>query len=406
MLADVTSFAYRIVQSNNIIEVLKNNEAASFISLHLDDNVTQLALKHSGTTDFDLAASLQLIKLYQKSKKKLPLFVEHMLALDERSYMQCTSQRVAQYKTTFLRGNTLLDITGGLGVDSIFLASAFDQVTVVEQNDQLHTMAAYNIDVLGLENVLRVNDDGASYLQDTSITHDLIYIDPDRRSDFGRSVALEHLSPNVLDLIPMLRAKARKVYIKLSPLFELKEVWKQFEHVACVYILAERGEIKELGILIDFACTTNSFQVHLKDVYTHFELTSLTNKIPNVSYTKSNYKGLHIPLALVAKAGVIHHFLANEEVGKHPDFEIYFSNNIAIPGTRNFEIVARCSLNAKAIKKCLKLHEVKQCNVVIKGVADKPSTWHQKLGTKDGGNLFLFLLKGAENEALLARFIS
>jgi hypothetical protein len=45
-------------------------------------------------------------------------------------------------------------------------------------------------------------------------------------------------------------------------------------------------------------------------------------------------------------------------------------------------------------------------NIVIKGINELPAKWHKKLGTSDGGDWFLFLLKSEDSEAILCkRFI-
>jgi len=111
------------VQSNDIIDVLENYEATTFIDERFTDDIATLSLRFSGKTSFNITVCLQLLELYRKATHKLPFFVEHKLALDKRSYEQSTSQRVALYKSQLINGGTLLDITAGLGVDATFLSS-------------------------------------------------------------------------------------------------------------------------------------------------------------------------------------------------------------------------------------------------------------------------------------------
>jgi hypothetical protein len=391
------------VQSNNIIDVLESEEAISFISENISADLPSITFKYAGKTSFNFIICLQLMAIYVKAQKKIPLFWDKLLAIDQRSYEQCTSQAVAEYKCTFMGGETLLDITGGIGVDSIFLSSAFQSVKAVEKNMELHQLAAYNVTKLGIPNLIRLCGDGADYLDQK---YDWIYIDPDRRPGNTRAVALPLLVPNVLDLLTDLKRCATWVYIKLSPLFDLVEIWRQFKNVNAVHLIAERGEIKEVGVILDMASSSHQKIVILKDVYSDFSQ-EMNLEIPVVFKFSEEISGpyLLVPIALVSKAGAAHFFLKDTVTSKHETFDLYFSKSSTVYGFRSFEIIRQTGLNSKELK--LVCHDlgITQLNIVLKGIADAPGLWHKKLGTKDGGTCFLFLLKGNKNHAILAQSI-
>ena len=389
------------MQSNDIINVLKSEEAISFVNEHVNAHLPSISLKYAGKTNFNVAVCLQLIAVYAKAKKKIPLFWEMHLAIDQRAYEQCTSQAVAEYKCTFIRGHTLLDITGGIGVDSIFLSSTFQSVTAVEKNKELHELAAYNVTKLGISNLSRICGEGSNYLNKK---YDWIYVDPDRRPGNARSVALPLLEPNVLDLIPDFKNCANWVYIKLSPLFDLTEIWRQFGNVHTVHLIAERGEVKEVGVLLDMTQNKGQKVVILKDVYSDFSQ-EINLEEPLVFKFSEEIKGpyLLVPLALVAKAGAAHFFLKGTITSKHDFFDLYFSTASSVYGFRSFKILIQTSLNVKELKRACHDLGIKQLNVVIKGFGDTPDLWHKKLGTKDGGTYFLFLLKGNKSHAILTQ---
>ena len=328
------------------------------------------------------------------------------MALDERSYAQCTSEAVARYKSSFLSGSGLIDLTGGIGVDSLFLRNSFTNVIAVEHNESLHRIASYNLDKLGIQNVLRIRGDACAFLQKRMSLSDFIYIDPDRRSEFGRSVALEHLSPNVLELLPLLKKRTKQVYLKLSPLFDLKEVHRKFSNVECIFLIAEKGEIKEVGVWLDFLLTENKSVIRLKDVSSDFEYT-IEEVIPRKEcWTVENAKNLHLPLALVAKSGSTGNFLEGIEYHKHSDFEIYYSNEHHIIGFRSFTILGRSRLAKKKVAKMLADAGIQKCTIIVKGSTQKAEDWHRKLKTKDGGDIYLILFQSKTTEAVLAQLIS
>ena len=102
---------------------------------------------------------------------------------------------------------------------------------------------------------------------------------------------------------------------------------------------------------------------------------------------------------------MFHFFLKDTVTSKHETFDLYFSKSSTIYGFRSFEIIRQTGLNSKELK--LVCHDlgITQLNIVLKGIADTPGLWHKKLGTKDGGTCFLFLLKGNKNHAILAQSI-
>ena len=391
------------MQSKDIIEVLESDDAKSFILNHINDDYSGLSLKYSGKTPFNIAVCLQLMELYSKAQNKIPLFYEQLLALDKRSYEQSSSQKIASFKANILKGETLLDITGGLGVDAIFLSKCFIKIDVIERNEQLHQLAEFNIKKLGIQNITRICGDGSSYIKPS---YDWIYIDPDRRKDSARSVILSNLEPKVLDLMPALIKATQNVYIKLSPLFDIDEVWRVFESVRTIFILAEKGEIKEVGVHLDFKLKANQKTIHLVDVETGFNYHSEVQKVTiHENVSSPNY--LLVPNALLIKSRLSDAYLQHFEVTKHASFQYYFANSaIVTEGTRTFEILEHLSFSAKEISGKLKSLGIDKLNIIIKGISDQSSIWHKKLKTSDGGLYYLFVLKSKKKESFLCKLIA
>ncbi|PCJ66077.1 MAG: hypothetical protein COA58_08360 [Bacteroidetes bacterium] len=395
------------MQSKDIIDVLESKEAVSFIRAHINDNVSKLSLRFSGNVNFNITVCLQLMSLYKKVQKKIPFFYDNLLALDQRSYEQCTSSEVAKYKSSFISGSSILDITGGLGIDSIFLANGFSDTTVVERNKELHDLACYNVKKLGFTTIHRVHGNGLDYLNDY---YDWIYIDPDRRKESKRNVVLENLEPNILELIPKLRKACNFTYLKLSPLYDLSEVWRCFEDVKEIHIVAEKGEIKEVGVLLDFKNKWLNPSIILKEVTTNFlEVISRSNCDSKLLeyYDSDDTRNVLIPTALIAKSRSEKYFLRAINVKKHYAFNLYFSNEDEVKGFRSFRILERTTnLSVKRIKEILRVKGISQVNLVVKGLRDNPEIWHKKLKTRDGGCYYLFILKSKKSESYLCEFIS
>lgn len=393
-----------VVQSNDIINVLENQESMRFIDSHLDKHGPSLMLKYHGKISFDLITCVNLIQIYKKAKAKLPTFRDKRLAIDDRSYQQSTSEEIAMYKRNVLKGKSLLDITAGIGVDSTFLASNFEKVVAVERNENLHQLAIYNLQKLGIENVKRICGNGLDWLKDK---YDWIYLDPDRRVSDKRVISLSDMEPNLLQLAPRLIHYARKVYIKLSPLFDIAVIWRDLQYVSNVYILAERGEIKEVGVVLSYMEQEKPI-VHLVDVsnsfYKEVDYLSIHKDRPptNTRGTTSDMQYLWLPSSLYLKARLSFHFLKGVPVTKHPEFEIYYSNKKEIKGFRGFRIIRTSKLNVKSVKRLLSEEGISQVNIIVKGSSQEPKQWFRKLKIKAGGDKYLFLLHARENEAILS----
>jgi hypothetical protein len=391
------------VQSKDIIKVLENPDAISFMNSHISDDVALLALKYQGKVVFNITVCLQLMAIYRKAKKKLPSFWTHKLALDARSYEQSSSEAVAAYKASFIKGNSFLDITGGLGVDSIFLSKGFYEAVAVEQNEELHTIAAYNASKMHVP-ILRVLGDGVTHLSKGKVTW--LYIDPDRRAGHKRAVDLNYLSPNVIELLPLINSQAEQTYIKLSPLYDIREAYRQFSDLREIHLIAERGEMKEVGLVLSKLNDTEC-QLHLVDVASGFRSdlswSTMGGKVTASEY--NNQKYLHIPKALVSKASAAH-FFAGIGVVRHIEFELFFSDCILRAGFRNFELLYSGGMSPKSLRKILQNIGIRKINVIIKGSNEHADVWHKKLGTTDGGNYYAIVCKGKKKAVFIARLIS
>ena len=129
---------------------------------------------------------------------------------------------------------SMVDLTGGFGVDFSFLAPHFAQATYVERNARLCQGAEHNFALLGLSHA-RVGRAEAEQFVNEMKPVSLIYLDPARRdAQGGKTVAIAQCTPDVAALLPLLLKKAQAVMVKLSPMLD----W----HKAIVDLVATQGE--------------------------------------------------------------------------------------------------------------------------------------------------------------------
>ncbi|MCR5071459.1 MAG: hypothetical protein K6A62_05985, partial [Bacteroidales bacterium] len=164
-----------------------------------------------------------------------------------------TMPRVARFPgavTADVSLGTVLDLTGGLGVDSWAFAQVAERVVYFERNEELAAAAGRNFQRLGAGNIdVRCE----TVTPQTELPEaDLIYADPARRDAAGRKVfLLEDCTPDILTLLPMLLRKAPAVLVKLSPMADLAMLAERFgSALREIHVVECDGEVKELLCLL------------------------------------------------------------------------------------------------------------------------------------------------------------
>ncbi|MEM6261720.1 MAG: class I SAM-dependent methyltransferase [Bacteroidota bacterium] len=192
------------------------------------------------------------LKYWQRSKKKLPAYHQAGCILPGRAYEQASSEQAANLKDTTT--GRVLDLTAGLGVDTLAFAKHGASVVALEANPVLASIGHYNLEKLGISNVNLLNQSAEAYLKSyTGRTFDLIYADPDRRDSSGkRQVLIDRLSPNLISLMPRLRELAPRLLFKLSPLFDPAEAIRIFPEISKLSVVSINREVKEVLVDIQF----------------------------------------------------------------------------------------------------------------------------------------------------------
>ena len=113
-----------------------NPEISRFIREHLDDNPDQLLWKKNEYPDDRVVVAVEQIQARENIKEKLPLWYacRDIFYPSKLSTEQCSSETTAPYKARLATGNSLCDLTGGLGVDTYFFSRQVDKVTYVERD--------------------------------------------------------------------------------------------------------------------------------------------------------------------------------------------------------------------------------------------------------------------------------
>lgn len=216
-----------------------------FVEEHLEDDPSQIALKHRNN-EFPAGLVSTRIKYLQKARKKLPVFYDQRCLFPPKAYEQCTSEAAANLKKR--TGARALDLTCGLGVDTWNWARQFKQVIALEPDPELFPIVQHNFNRLGIRNVQLLQLTAEAFLESyQGPPFDLIYADPDRRTQHNdRLHDPRQGSPHLESLWPQLEKIGSVIMVKLSPMVEIAEIPRLFPNVIRWVVLSVSGECKEV----------------------------------------------------------------------------------------------------------------------------------------------------------------
>lgn len=418
---------------------IMNDETREFVAMHRNEDVRELALKAKRVEGLDLPSALDQIAGWQIACKKLPQWAscEGIVYPPHISMEQCSSQFTAQYKSeiaqtllapaatvrarvsdsaesvmqtaksafqlsdspesdTLVARSSMVDLTGGFGVDFSYLARGFSQATYVERQRHLCDLAEHNMAALGLDQARIVCGDGVEYLRQMGPV-DFIYLDPARRDEHGsRTYAIEDCTPNVLELRDLLLAKSQYTLVKLSPMLDWRKAVADFDGtVREVHIVATGNECKELLLVLGqqvheepsaprVFCVNDNQRIDYDSAAYTQGLRIGGKPLPEVK----NY--LYEPNASIMKAGcfdLVEERFGVTQVGPSSHLFVSATPVADFPG-RGFAIEAIGGMNKKDIKRLL--NGTKQANIAVRNFPLTAPQLRKKLKLADGGPVYLF----------------
>ena len=159
---------------------------------------------------------------------------------------QTSSELTAAYKNKLVQGSSLIDCTGGFGVDAYYFSKSIDHVIHCESNIELSNIVKHNFSQLEVKNIDVYQGDSIKKITD-STNVDWIYIDPSRRNTKkGKVFLLEDCSPNIVENLEFFINKSNKMLLKTSPLLDIQSGIQTLKYTKEIHIVAVDNEVKEL----------------------------------------------------------------------------------------------------------------------------------------------------------------
>jgi len=369
--------------SKNIQEFIAKNTGAS---------LTKLALQKNPFPEVDWILILNQIEAKTKAKDKLPTWfaTENIIYPSKISVEQTSSEKTAAYKASLISGKSLIDLTGGFGVDDYYFSKRFEKVTHCEINKDLSEIVKHNFEQLQITNCYFFADDSTNVLNEMNQKWDWIYIDPSRRNDAkGKVFMLKDCLPNVPEFLDFYFEKTNSILIKTAPLLDLSAGLSELKFVKNIHIIALENEVKELLFEIhnhySGEITIKTANI-LKDKIESFEFV-LGNESDFPTYNLPQ-KYLYEPNSSIMKSGGFDEVSSIFKINKlHKHSHLYTSEElIAFPG-RTFEIEKVISYNKNDMKTEL-LNQ--QANITTRNFPDTVENIRKKWKIKNGGDLYCF----------------
>ena len=413
-----------------------------FITQNIDADIRDLALRHAGRTDIDLPYALDQIAGRRTAQTKLPMWVatDGIIYPPHISMEQCSSEQTAMYKAKVAQRliaelpvrpvlpptpTTLIDLTGGFGVDFSFLAPLFDKAVYIERQSHLCAVSRHNMALLGLTQAETVCGDCAQIIEEISHAT-LIYADPARRSASGsRTFAISDCTPDVLTMKETLLDKADFTMIKLSPMLDWrKAVADMGGCVGEVHIVSVANECKELLLVmsrkyasLERICCVNDGQTFS---FTPEEAANATlshnpqtpqphnpttvkphNPITPKPHNPITEKYLYEPNASLMKAGcfaLIAQRYGCRQVGADSHLFVSRQEIPHFPG-RGFAIRAVATMNKRELRAALAGTD--RANVSVRNFPLTADVLRKRLKLKDGGDTYIFGTTTADSRHVL-----
>ena len=383
-----------------------NDNTRDFIEQNLNADIRQLALKGCRDKDVDLDAAIRQIAGRQTARRKLPSWaaLDGILYPPHLNMEQCSSEQTARYKAGICSSHpspkTLVDLTGGFGVDFAFMSEAFDEATYVERNSELFAISSANMKILAPK-AKCLNEDGLEVLH--RLDHvSMIFMDPARRDHHGaRTYGISDCTPNVLEIKDELLQKADVVMLKLSPMLDWHKAISDLgeQYIKEVHIVSVQNECKELLIVMQQqpAEPPTVYCVNDDSVFSYHPSSISSNHISH----HSSLIYLYEPNASIMKAGCFAEIEQAFEVSQlAPNSHLFASDQVIedFPG-RKFRVTAVTSMNKQELKQALK--DIRQANIAVRNFPMSVADLRKRLKLSEGGNDYIFATTLTEGKKVL-----
>ncbi|MDY0388875.1 MAG: hypothetical protein RBT65_17515 [Methanolobus sp.] len=388
-----------------------SKELAQFIEIHKETNPLEIILSRAKYPNIDVNLAATIISARKKLISKMPEWASRkdLMFPSTVPAEQCSSSLTAKYKQKYSTDGIVLDITGGLGIDSFYFSKNNEKVYYFERNKTLYEAVKYNFKCLDINNVSFSNIElTAQNIENTLLelsinNHDknkiVIYLDPSRRKkDGSRAVAMAEYEPNITSIKNALFKFSDRIIIKLSPMEDIKAAASECGNVSLAQIISVDNECKELLLHLDknhiannATMTINAVSLKKNEANSLFTFTYDQEKDASCYYCENELdKYIYEPDVSVLKAGafklVAQRFNLKKIANNTHLYSASFANS-SFPG-KVFEIKEVAEYSKNAIRNLSKSYP--KANIVTRNFPLGANALRKVLKIGDGGTVTIF----------------
>ncbi|MGB7843004.1 MAG: class I SAM-dependent methyltransferase [Salinimicrobium sp.] len=381
---------------------LLNKEVQDYIDRHYKEEISKILFRGSPFQEVSVQELGAQLNGKKKAEKKLPEFFNKrgIIYPPLLNLEQTSSEVTAKYKTSLVEGKSLLDLTGGFGIDSFYFSKSLEEVSHCELNTELSELAKQNFKTLNAGNINTIPGDGISFLKSSSERFDWVYVDPSRR-DYagGRVFFLSDCLPNVPENLDLIFSHTENILIKTSPLLDLQAGLNELHSVKEIHIVAVDNEVKELlwvlkkGFLGNVRVHTVNFQKKKLQVFDDFFGRDYPAKY------SLPLKWLYEPNAAIMKSRLFS--AVGERFGLkklHPNTNLFTSEALVdFPG-RKFEVLQVLPFKKKQLKARLNFSKA---HISTRNFPLSVENLRKQLKLMDGGENYLFFITNIEEKKVV-----
>jgi len=381
-----------------------NTVIQEFIKNNINSEIAFLLLKNNSFENVELKEVAGQIEAKKKCKTKLPSWfnASKIYYPNKLNIEQTSSEITAEYKSQLIIGSTIIDLTGGFGVDCFYFSKVFKEVTHCEIDKKLSRIVSHNFDQFEIDNIKAVNIDGIEYLKSTNQSYDWIYIDPSRRHESkGKVFYLKDCLPNIPEHIDLLFKHTSNVLIKVSPMLDMTIGISELKNTKAIHIVAVNNDVKELLFVLskeykgEIIINTLNIKGEKREI---FEFRYSSEIIAKADFSLP-LTYLYEPNAAILKSGAFKSIAEKLNVYKlHQHSHLYTSTElIKFPG-RAFKIIKQITYNKNTIKNAL---GKSKANITTRNFPESVSQLKKKFNIKDGGDIYVFFTTNIDDEKIV-----
>lgn len=386
-----------------------------FAQAHREEDPQRLMLQRDRYPDIDMRIAVQQIEGMRQALAKWPALARcgQYLYPPRLNREQSSSEATARYKAQLvgrLGGGRVADLTGGMGVDSLFVSQVCETLDYCEQDENLAALCRHNFTALAKvdadpplchPNIHCHTGDSMVWVAAGKRQYDTLFIDPARRDSQGRkTVAFDHCTPNLLLHLQMLMSHCRHLVVKASPMIDIAQAVAQMStaggKVAEVHILAVGGECKEVDFVVVGDDTTEGKEhtihcAHLTptgQTLAHFHFTHGQEAAAAPCFAPAVGRYLYEPDASLMKGGcynLIGQRYALAQLARNTHLYTGDDRVVDFPG-RCFEVLQELPPHGKHVAATI---PGGKAHVVVRNYPCSAEELQRRLHLAEGGSLFV-----------------